>query len=90
MVSYYHFVAQQGQFNRGISDFIRSKQYGISSWFSHVNSWLGNTSDTPMFNVLRFEDIKTDPQKVLVRFFNLLGYSIEPDILYKAIIKTYS
>lgn len=57
----------------------------IGSWADHVNSWLATRAENPSFLLVRYEDLKKNPQKELGRMANLLGIDPEAHILDRAV-----
>ncbi len=50
----------------------------IGSWGDHVTSWLSTRQGSKSFLVLRYEDLKQDPQRALAQVAEFLG--IEPSV----------
>lgn len=85
MVSYYYFMKKLGWFNGSISELIRSKSYGIDAWCRHTQSWLNKTHAFQQINVIKYEDMKREPRKVLDRVYSILGFKLPQIILDEAI-----
>jgi len=84
MVSYWHFASTLKQFNGSISELIRDEKLGIKAWADHVRSWL-RVSPQIMFNIFKYEDIKTNTADTLRAVFTQLGYDISSDIISRAV-----
>ncbi len=80
MVSYYNFQKNLGLFHGDLTEFIRTKSFGISAWIKHVESWFERTNIAQFINFIRYEDLKSNPQKVLERIYKLHGFNLSKDI----------
>jgi len=80
MVSYYNFAKNLGQFNGTLSEFIRSKKFGINVWIKHIESWFERTQSAQFINFIRYEDMKSDPKSIIERIYKLHGFNISEDI----------
>jgi hypothetical protein len=76
MFSYFKFLTGLGQFNGNISEFIRSKNFGICSWVRHVQGWLSYNNPALGIVVLRYEDLVQDSSKEIIKLFKYIGYSL--------------
>jgi hypothetical protein len=85
MVSYYNFLFGLGQFNGTLSDLIRSKQYGISSWCNHVGNWLNNSSVSQSFMLVKYEDLKINSARELNLVYRNLGFTLPQIVLDNAV-----
>ncbi|MBN8197314.1 sulfotransferase domain-containing protein [Thalassospira povalilytica] len=85
MVSYYAFARKLGWYNGSLHDMIKDPQFGIKAWVAHANSWLDETKPSVSFNVIRYEDLQANAGGVLKRIYSLLGYSIEDEIIGRAV-----
>ncbi|MFZ1157636.1 MAG: sulfotransferase domain-containing protein [Candidatus Sulfotelmatobacter sp.] len=57
----------------------------IGSWGDHVTSWLSTRQGNKGFLLLRYEDLKQDPQRALVRVAEFLGIEPSTDRLNRAV-----
>lgn len=57
----------------------------IGSWGDHVSSWLATRRGRDGFLLLRYEDLKKDPQRELARVAEFLGIEATPERLRRAI-----
>jgi hypothetical protein len=85
MVSYYWFQKKLGFFDDSLSELIRSPLFGITAWCRHIQAWFKRTPASVSIDFVRYEDLKTDPGKLLKRLYSLLGYTIPIDILSECI-----
>lgn len=85
MVSYYHFIVNQGLFDGSISEFIRSEKYGISNWVDHSSKWMDSTPLSTRFYLVKYEDMKADIKHVIKIIYTHCGYDLPEDVLSKAI-----
>lgn len=85
MVSYHAFASKLGWYHGSLSDLVRDRHYGIDAWVHHAQSWLTNTKPGVSFSVVRYEDLYRDTESTLRQIYTLFGYSIEQQIMEKAI-----
>jgi hypothetical protein len=85
MVSYYYFLKKLGLWQGGLSQLIRSPIYGIEAWCRHVQGWVEKTPVSSRIEFLRYEDMKSDPLKVLTQIYMLLGHQIPLEIMDQSI-----
>jgi hypothetical protein len=85
MVSYYWFLKNLGSWEEDLSHLIRSQTYGIEAWCRHVQGWVEKTPVTSYIILIRYEDMKSDPFKVMTRIYNLLGHRVPEEVLNHAI-----
>ena len=64
--------------SQGFSTFLR--QY-TPEWLDHVSTWLTRNPTA----VLRYEDLKHDPQATLSQLFDRLEVTVEPEIIQQAL-----
>lgn len=88
MISYYNFLRGLGWFNGTISDLIRSPEYGINSWVSHLKGWLDESPASLPFMLVRYEDLKSDTASQLNSIYKLLGFDIPIPIVNEAVEKS--
>jgi len=84
LTSHFYYTKTYGLHDMPFSDFIRSKEYGITNWVSHTNSWIRNS---PGFNIytVRYEDLKLDTLNELRKITNLFGIQVSDQVLLKTI-----
>lgn len=85
MVSYYHFMQSLGRFEGNLSEFVRSKKYGISSWCKHVRGWVDDSPVGLRISFIRYEDLKKDAFNTLKDMYLLLGHKLDEGLLQEAI-----
>lgn len=85
MASYYAFASKLGWYQGSLSDMIRDPQFGIEAWVNHAQSWLTQTRPSVSFNVIRYEDLRSDTASVLKHIYALLGFTIEPEVIHAAV-----
>jgi hypothetical protein len=85
MVSYYWFLKHLGGWNADLHRLIHSGAYGVEAWCQHVQGWIEKTPATSHLFSIRYEDLKSDPFKVLIRIYSLLGHEIPEEVLNQAI-----
>tara|TARA_B100000989_G_scaffold163049_1_gene121792 strand:- start:95 stop:916 length:822 start_codon:yes stop_codon:yes gene_type:complete len=76
MISYFKFLSDLGQYKGNISEFIRTKKFGINAWKKHVESWLSYNNPALGIIVFRYEDLKKDSSKEILKAFKYLGYAL--------------
>jgi hypothetical protein len=57
----------------------------FGGWREHVLSWLATRGDDPGFLLLRYEDMKKDPQAELAKVSSHLGLAASPQALERAV-----
>ena len=87
-VSYYYYYLKTKKIARdsGFFSFLKLFNTGdvdFGLWNDHVNSWLDNRPDK--FLIVRYEDVKKNPEKEFKRLLNYLGLSYDRDKLIVAI-----
>ncbi len=88
MISYFHYLKNLNQYNKGISSFIRDEKYGIKAWCKHTESWLNESLPSQRLHIFFYEDFRQNPEKELRKMFNLMGFNIMPKILEEAVEKS--
>ena len=81
MVSGYHFRKGINEFTGDMSEFIRSKKYGIDNWNEHVESWLSKADKGQKLYILKYEDLKTNLISELDQLYGMLGVDVPSDVL---------
>lgn len=84
MVSYFHYQKNFFDEKLDISNFIRSKKYGIDKWLLHVNGWINHPPDVS-FKIIKYEDLKSDPHQTIHKLYKNLGFQIPENIIKQAI-----
>lgn len=85
MTSYHAFTSKLGWYNGSLSDMIRDQHFGIEAWINHTQSWLTQTRPSVSFNVIRYEDLRSDTAGILKHIYALLGFTIEPEVIHAAV-----
>jgi len=85
MISYWHYLTSLNQYNGSISDLIRSPDYGIEKWVRHSNSWMRGVSPEIVLNYIRYEELRSDANKVLGRILYLLGFENNLELVQKVV-----
>jgi len=87
LVSYYFYVTKRDkEFDGSISDFIRTEKYGAKRIVKFYNSWYESRNIPLDFMVLKYEDMKNDPETSLLKTLNFLGLdNIDVNIVKKAV-----
>lgn len=85
MASYHAFATKLGWYQGSLSDMIRDQYFGIEAWVNHAQSWLTQTRPSVSFNVIRYEDLRSDTAGVLKHIYALLGFTIEPEVIHTAV-----
>jgi hypothetical protein len=85
MVSYYHFMKGIGQFSGSLSEMLRSREFGVHAWCKHVDGWFKQSSPSTRMWLIRYEDLKADPQKTVKALYEQIGYELSDDLLAQAI-----
>src|SRR5215813_4668032 len=71
---------------KSISELLRDPAFGIGSMVEVLNCWFAEWSDRKNFLLLRYEDVRADPEPGFRRLLNLLGEErIDPSVLRKAL-----
>lgn len=62
------------EFSEYLIPFLRGRTNGFGSWQQHVRSWLdADIATTGDLLVIRFEDMRSDPERMLVKVVEFLG-----------------
>lgn len=84
MASFYKFQVGLGLFSGSISEFVRTKRYGIAAWVDHIAGWFERSSVDVSFKYLRYEDLKADPVAAIGGVFSYFGHDVPQAILHGA------
>jgi hypothetical protein len=88
IVSYYNYLLYLNRLsaNTSISEFIRSKKYGVNNWLQHSKSWYFQTKPSgQLVKIFRYEDLLADTEKQLFLVMELLGIHLNEQQLKQAI-----
>jgi len=79
--SHYHYLKHRWGRQLGtFSEYIRSEEFGIDAWVSHVESWEGRWD-----HLVKFEELKDDPLQCLKEIVRLLEYEFTTETLEYAV-----
>jgi hypothetical protein len=81
MASYFKFLSSLDIYPGDLEQFVRSKEFGISAWVTHVNGWLDQVSASTSFFLLRYEEMLADTAGVLRKMYGHLGYDLDEALL---------
>lgn len=84
MTSYYHYTRSHARFNGSLTEFVKSSQYGIDSWVSHVNSWIHPKREMK-FHLIKYEDLHTDAFLTMRTLFDNIGLDIPDDTIRRSV-----
>jgi len=91
VVSYYYFNLEKNWFNGSISEFIRSRRisvFGKWNWNDHVRLAIDFVKNNPdRIFIVKYEDLLTRPEKIIIRFTRFAGISANHDQIEKVINK---
>lgn len=87
MVSYYNFMLSHG-YDDSFENFVKSDQYGIKKWKSHINSWLYKKIDAQRIHFIRYEDLLLDTKKEIVNIYKNLGIDLDLKVLETALLQS--
>lgn len=85
MVSYHWLLKKLELWQEDLSHLIHSPVYGIEAWCLHVQGWVRETPVANRIHFVRYEDMRSDPLKVLTRIYTLLGHNIPIEVLEQSI-----
>lgn len=85
MESYYRFCINNNLFYGEISDFIRSKAFGIENWVKHVESWLLRPQRQLKLHLISYENLISCPEVELSNLFTNLGWVLPKESVHLAI-----
>ncbi|RZD17756.1 MAG: hypothetical protein EVG15_09485 [Candidatus Acididesulfobacter diazotrophicus] len=85
MVSYYNFSIAQFEYKQSFERFIKDKNYGITSWTNHVDSWLNYSNKSQMIHLLKYEDLIHNTFNEIKELYNNLGILITDETIQNAI-----
>lgn len=84
--SYFHVLKRIKIYNKDISNFIKSKEYGAKKIVSFFNIWYKNRKVPDDFLLVKYEDLHSNPNKILIEVLQFLGIEkIENDIIEKSV-----
>jgi len=85
--SYFQAAKRVESYNGNISDFIRSEKYGVMKIITFYNIWHKNLHIPKEFLLIRYEDLKENPERILSLVFKFLGLESIEDTIVKEAIK---
>ncbi len=90
ILSEYAFITALDRFHGSLDDFIadffRGKINGFGAWPQHVTSWLDSPiAGTPNLLVVKYEDLRRDPEATFKRMLDFAGMKREPDAIRQAV-----
>jgi hypothetical protein len=90
ILSEYAFITALDRFHGSLDDFIRDffrgKINGFGAWPRHVTSWLDSPiAGTPNLLVLKYEDLRQDPEATFKRMLDFAAMKREPEAVRQAI-----
>ncbi|WP_081908896.1 glycosyltransferase [Ferriphaselus sp. R-1] len=79
--SYRNFLSKARERDVGsIDEFCRHWRYGFNAWAQFVESWDGMAT-----LIVKYEDLLADPSGEIHRIYSKLGYTVNADVIKKAI-----
>jgi hypothetical protein len=90
LLSEYAYLKALGRFHGELSEFVgaflRGEVNGFGSWQDQVSSWLNSPiASTSNLLLVRFEDVRQNPEEQFRRIADFLGVKIESNVLHSAI-----
>jgi len=80
MVSYYHYKKdRKGEFEDEFSEFVRSPEFGLKSWFEHYDSWRDYADLT-----IEYEDMRENDLEEFSKVIDFLELPLEKGIVQEA------
>jgi alcohol sulfotransferase len=84
--AYHHARFRQGRFAGNLSDFIRGENTGIVKLLVAYNRWHDNRHRAASFEVMSYEQMRSDPADVLRRSLRFAGLSrVDPALIEDAV-----
>ena len=69
-----------------VSPFMEGKMTRLGPWQKHVDSWMNSPlAKSGDLLVLRFEELRNDPEKATARCLEFLGKKVEPSVIRAAV-----
>jgi len=69
-----------------VAAFVRGKTNSFGSWSNHVRGWIDSpVADTEDLLVVRYEEMRSNTERVLSTIVKFLGISVEPERIRKAV-----
>jgi hypothetical protein len=81
MASYFVFLTALNQFSGSISEMITHPSFGVGAWTSHTTGWLDNARPEMSFCLVKYEDLRNDPQDSLRELYRLMGIDLSDETL---------
>ena len=92
VLSEYAYLKGLGFFDGNLEEFlagfvgVRGKVNGYGAWQNHVASWLDSPiAGTPNFLLVRYEDLRHDPEEWFGRITDFLGVRVRPERIQQAV-----
>lgn len=86
MQSYYRHSKRVEGFKGSFEDFVNDKHRGIEAYVKHVESWLHNNIGSKRLHLIKYEDLRADPEKEILKLVQNLGLeSLNQDFINQAI-----
>lgn len=83
---YFQATRRIGKYDGSISDYIRSKRYGVRKIITFYNIWSENRKVPKDFLLIKYEDLHKNPEEVLSKVLKFLGLmEIENRVIKKAV-----
>jgi hypothetical protein len=75
-----------GDLDDFVSEFVRGKASPFGSWAHHVSYWLSSVpARSGNLMLIRFEELRRDPHKVLAETFRFLDVPMKADVIGRAV-----
>jgi hypothetical protein len=76
----------RGDLDQFIAAFLRGRVNGFGPWHRNVSSWLDSRiASTPNLLVVRFEDLRQNPEELFARLTEFLGVSANLQVIRRAV-----
>src|ERR1700691_5741401 len=90
LLSEYAYVKSLGYFESDFEEFViefaRGKVNGFGPWHRNVLSWLDSPiADTPNLMVVRFEDLRRNPEEMFTRITDFLDVRVDRQLIRQAV-----
>jgi hypothetical protein len=85
IVSYYYYLKNRGYIDKNLNEFVFDNRYGLKKWKNHTLSWLDNCKTSQRLFLIRYEKLKSQPQKILKDIFRVMGFEITRKVINKSI-----
>lgn len=88
--NYFQKVFREEKFSGSLSEFLRHPTWGIEAVVRYYNIWARDLTLTRSFYLLRYEDLRTDPNGYLPQALEFLGISGVSETVIDEVIKEHS